>query len=82
MKTRIYYFVGLVVIMSFYSCKPLENELVNVKIDFDNVAKVDINQGKIIEFETNDSSLLYEINNVDIIDNKIIIQTRGKSIVF
>lgn len=82
MKTKIYYFVGLVVIMSFYSCKPLENELISVRIDFDNVAKVDINQGKIIEFETNDSSLLYEINNVDIIDNKIIVQTRGKSIAF
>ncbi len=83
MKTKLYSLVGILILISYYGCRaPQEKGVEIVTINFDQVKTVDVSQGEIIKLETTESSLLYEINNIDIFDSKMIIQTRGKSIAF
>ncbi len=72
----------IVLIVFSVSCKSQKKELTVIPIDLDSVQSVDVNNGKIVELETSDSSLLYEIASIDVIKSKLVIQTRDKSVVF
>lgn len=67
----------LVTFISLTSCKDInESEVNTVQVNIDDTKCLPIKSGKIIPLETNDSSLFYKISNLEIIGNKLIIQSR------
>lgn len=53
-----------------------------IPINIDSCVNLDLELGKIIQLETSDSSLLYDIVSVDQIDNKYFIRSRSKVFAF
>ena len=85
MRNRIIQQVSIVLLITnmMFSCKENNDQTIkSISIDFDNVMYIDISKGKVIEPETTNSSLLYDIVNIEFIKEKLIIQTRGKVVVF
>jgi hypothetical protein len=62
--------------------KESKDSLEVVSVNIDSVKSIDISKGKIIELETTDSSLLYDIVYTDFLKNKIIVTTRDNAIIF
>lgn len=71
----------LLVIVSV-SCNQHETNLKSIDIDFNSIKNVDINKGKLVKLETTDLSLIYDISSLELLNDKMIIFTRGKSLVF
>ena len=73
--------ISLVAILSaaaFSSCGTKQdiNELQTVNIDIDNASDFEITPSMVVELETNDSSLIYDIENMVVADNKLFIKSR------
>jgi hypothetical protein len=81
MKTNIYFLV--IITCFFISCnKSKESAFTTVSVDVDSSKPIDVEDGNLINLETCDSSLLYEVNNILFLKEKYFIFSRNKIVVF
>jgi hypothetical protein len=75
--------IVLLFAMSLFSCKKSVTHSTEVlSINVDAAKSIDISEGKLIELETTDLSLLYEIQQIEFLKEKMIILSREKVVVF
>jgi hypothetical protein len=76
--------VGSLILLTFFcACtKSYNSQIEIISVDVDKAQSLDMNEGRFIELETTDSSLLYEISNIGFLNGKIIILSRETVCVF
>jgi hypothetical protein len=81
MNRNIFKIIAITLVLS--SCaKEKDLTLETIQVNFDAVHTIDINAGQIIPLETNDSSLLYEITKLIVMDDRYVIFSKSKIVVF
>jgi hypothetical protein len=92
MKTNIFFIilkllisVGFFMLMSSCGKKTANYSAQSIAIDFDNIENIDLSDSanvKRIPLETTDNSLLYEIQSIEFLDNKIFVFTKNGVVAF
>jgi hypothetical protein len=73
----------ILLIATFLSCKEAAEQSIEViSVKLNEAQSIDLSQGRMIELETTDSSLLYDIARIAFLKEKLFILTRNKVVVF
>ena len=70
-------------VLTFVTCNDtLDLPIEVITVNLDKLKPIDLSNGKLIELETTDLSLLYDIIGISFIKDKLFIRTRNKIVVF
>ncbi len=82
MKYIIFCVISITLFISCNKSIQTTGTLEVIPVQVENATELDISQARLIPLETNESSLLYDINSLDILNGNYIIQSRKKVLVF
>lgn len=82
MKYIIFCVISITLFISCNKSIQTTGTLEVIPVQVENATELDISQARLIPLETNESSLLYDINSLDILNGNYIIQSRKKVLIF